>query len=385
MRSFFQKKKHKEDETNIIFILESGLVSSAIVKNESNLPPHFLFSSENSLIFQQEVDPDKLTDIALAGLKSSAEKISKEGLPVSVRKMSSKNPNICIFFGSPWYVSTLNNTTINKEKPFLIKEKMIEEAAEKAFSSDPSTYVIEHNILGVKSNGYDIENPIGRHANVLEIKSFANSVSKKVIEKVEEIMHSSFPNSKIRFFTIAQALFPVAKELIEKKDFILFVPEYETSEVILIRNNTIEASVSIPFGKHTPLRAITEKLEKGRENAESILHLFLSNELEEGMKNKVAEIIKIAEEDFQESIQNALWKLSSTIFFPRDVVISDADNISKLLGEWVVNDTWLIGAHGPINVVFLDKNLAEVMIKKESVVGVLNPSMISAGFYVKSI
>ena len=378
MRSFFQKKQHK-DENSIIFILESGSISTATIENKNGLPPHFFSNSENPLAYQHEVDPQKMMEIMISGLKSNAENLSKQS-PLLASSVE-------IFFGSPWYISAINTTVISKDKPFLIKENMIEESTEKAFSADASTFVVEHNILSVKANGYEIENPVGKKAKTIEIRSFANSVSKNLIEKVEDAIFSSFPNSgfKIKFHTVTQALFPVVKELTAKKDLLLFVPEYETSEILLIRNGIIDASVSMPFGKNTPLRAIADKLEKDNQNAESILHLFLLNELEESTRGRVNEIMETTKEKFLESLQNALWKISTTSFLPRDVIVSDADNISRLLGEWISKDTWLSGSQGAINVGFLDKNIAESKILKEKNVSDLNTSLIAASFYLRSI
>jgi hypothetical protein len=313
--------------------------------------------------------------------------MSKKGFVEAAEKTYEKKI-VHIFLGSPWYISISNEAKITREKPFLVREGFIENSAKEHFHiSNKSLIPLEQKIVSVKAHGYHFENLVGKKVQTMTIKSLVNASQMKLVEKIGNAIHFSFPNTEIHFHTTTQAVFPIVRELLNKEDFILVIPEHEISEIILSKKGMFESTISIPFGKYSPVREASAILKKDKMVAKSIIKLFMEKKLSDVKIREVYSAIMAIKERFQALFREALWKLSPSVLLPRDIVISDKSPISKQIGEWIKSESWsksVFGGEG-INIYFLENTDLLHQIKRENELHYFEPILISAGLYLRSL
>lgn len=405
MFSFLNKKKPKK-ETSLIFVIESGKVISAVMHFDAAKPPEFLYTHKHNIAFQQNVDPQRLEDLMLGTLKQSAEKASKEGLVLY--KHDTKTPiKTYIFLGSPWYMPTYSKAEMSKEKSFVISEDLVKKISEEKFDSEnKDNLIIEHKIISVKANGYDVLTVKNQKVDEIVVASLFSGAPKKLLGQIESMIKLSIVHTDFIYHTTAQVVFPIAKELIKKDDFVIYIPEHEVSDLVVVRHGHIEKMVTIPFGKHSPVRALSNnannpsnankadasqvdkrKADEEKVGSHSLVMMYLSDKLAADERERVKVLLDISKVKFLEILREALWKLSSTIFLPEDIIISDGHPISKLLGEWILTEEFTSRTMTIKNfsISFMEnKDIIGKVVTKEKA-EYLNPFIISAGLYLNSI
>jgi hypothetical protein len=154
-----------------------------------------------------------------------------------------------------------------------------------------------------------------------------------------------------------------------------------------VRDGHIEKTISIPFGKHSPTRGMATVFKGEKNNAHALLMLFIGGELEKEKEAKVRELVNLSKTKFEEILRDALWKLSSTIFIPEDIVVADGHPISKLLGEWIQNEEFSNKTMSTkkFSVYFMQNKDIIEKISYEKNAEYLNPLLILIGLYLKSL
>jgi len=384
MFSFLSKKKYRE-ETALVFIVESGKIISAIIKYDDSNLPEIIFSQKSNIDIEQTVDPVKLQEAVLAKLSSTAESILKDQLAV-LKISNSHSISIHIFLGSLWCVTKKVGSEYIKEKEFFISEDLIMKISKEDPPNSDTEVMIEKKVVSIKANGYNIETPLNQRANELMIVSLVSTSPKIFIDEVEKKLLQYFPKSKIDFHTTAVAIFPVAKLLAKKQDFIVFIPEHEVSDIIVARKGSVDRVVSVPYGKNSPVRDLSMTFKGSAGEAHSILTLYMADKLEEDKRKNVSSFLDESKIKFQNYLRDALRKLSSTIFLPEDIVLSNNSVMTKLIGEWIhteefTSKTMTIKS---FNVSFMENKdiINEVTIRNKS--NYVNPILISVVLYLKS-
>ncbi len=382
----FLRKKSNKDEIVFTFVIESGKVLSAIISHTPGKKPEILYTHKESITYQQDVNPERLENLMLESVKMSGDVLAREGYKNI--SQGSRRRKIAVFLGSPWYAPIRGVAKVTKDKPFLIKEKMIEDTVRENFSlSHKDAVIIEQKIITVRGNGYRLDNPIGKKASALDIEFISNASSKKIISDIEEMIHVTLPVLPITFHTTISSIFPSALAAINKKNFLLFLPEHEISDIVLAREGNFVANISIPYGKHAPVRAIAAAFHTSKEEAHSLLMLYLSKKLETEKMEQIDELLKLIKAKFQEVLRESLWKLSTTVFLPSDIVVADAHPISKLLGLWIQTEEFSEKTLTSKNfaVHFLENNDVEKAVTVPLGVTYRNPLLLSTALYNQSL
>lgn len=342
MFDFLHAQKHK-DELVAILAIESGKVLSMIVEYSPNQNPKICHASRHALENLGSVSQERLEPIMLTSLRRASEHLVKDGFfELEERKISHKKlSKIYVFLGSPWHISQIGSSIEKNDKPFFITEKLLQEIVDKNFKQEhPDLINIEKSVTEVKANGYRLKDPINKKVKEVEVSFFAGSAQKKIISKIEETILLSFPHTEIIFYTIPSSLYFVAKKILDKKDFILFIPEHEVSDIILIRDGKIEGTATIPYGKHRVVGAIASEMNIDIPHSFSIFRLWQEKKLEKEASDKIDSIIEKAQVECNTLISDGLWKLGSTVILPRNIVVADNGIESKLMGEWILGETY---------------------------------------------
>lgn len=389
MFEFLNKKKFKE-ETALIFCIESGKILSMVVRYTKDKLPEILHIGRHEIDYSHHLNSARLKPLMLTALRRSLEHLSKEGYTTIKKHFGGTIPieKIYIFLGSPWHIIEKISTVITKEKEFFIKEDTMNDATNELFSKlHPDSTYIEQTVISVKANGYLIENPIGKKANSIEMDAHVASVDNDIIEAIKETTYLVFPNFKIEFHTIPMALYVASKSIISMEDYMIIIPEHEVSEILLVRKNILETSISIPYGKHLTVRHIAEEYNQSKEQALSMLKLWSENKLEESKKESIETIIENAKQEWSMCLRGAFSSLGKKALLPNTVLIAGSRIESKLLGEWLAreqysNQTFTIDKFSVLYLKVEDFS-NQFSLKVDN--SLMNPVLASVALYTKSL
>lgn len=339
----FLNPKHLKEELALIFCIESGKVISMIVNYKKKGLPEIIHVSRHEIEYSEHLSSNRLKPLMLSALKRALEHLSKEGYSTIKKHFRSvvKIEKIYIFLGSPWHVTEKLSTTVSEEKEFFIKENTIQKATEELFSKlHPNSTSIEQTVISVKANGYNINNPVGKRATTIEIDAHVALVENDLIESIKEVSYLVFPNFKTEFHTIPMSLYITSKSIFNMDDYMILIPEHEVSEMLLIRKNNLETSISLPYGKHLVVKHIAKEYGESREQAYSILTLWSENKLEEERAKSIETIIENARQEWSMCLRGAFSSLGKTILLPNTVLVAGNMIESRLLGEWLAKEQY---------------------------------------------
>ncbi len=342
MFDFLHSTKNGKEETALVFALESGKAITGIVRLKPNKKPEIVYAHQSAVLSEAKTEGSVLS-FSLASLKRENEKLQKEGIE-EVKAKGVKFGDIktaYVFLGSPWNISKIVTSTKTEDKPFIITNELIREtASEHLKEKEPNLLHIEEAIVSVKANGYEIENSIGKKTSSITVTSFISTMNEDVAVKIKEVINLAFPNLLVNFHTIPMAFFPIVVNLLHKKDFVLCMPEHEVSEFLLVRGGVPKGSVSIPFGKHFPVRVIASALQKEKETVLSLLSLHEEGTLEASAETELTQILSQAESEWDVALTDAFWRLGETFLLPKEVIIAGKDAESKILETWISKKTF---------------------------------------------
>jgi hypothetical protein len=165
----------KKEKLVAIFDIGSGSVGGALVRipqNKKDLPT-IIKSTRTDIVNRKEVDFNLfLNDMILAlGFTSQDIYQSKLGAPDEI---------VCVL-ASPWYLSETRMIKMSKEHSFVFTKKIVNdlllnevELLDKDFKEkynglDSLPEIIEHPIVGVSLNGYQVDDPLGKRTKSLEM------------------------------------------------------------------------------------------------------------------------------------------------------------------------------------------------------------------------
>ncbi len=341
MSNFFQKKYFK-DETALIFSIESGEITSTLVRYEKEKKPLILYVKTHIINTQNQDDISHLLPVMLLTLRESAEDVLYRGFKEysHIRKQIPIE-NVYVFLGAPWYKASTLEKNISSDKQFLLTSEIIDKGAEELFAEVSTTgFHVEKKVISIKANGYNIENPIGHKVTSALITAYVASSEQIIVDKIKEIIHLSFPNFEVHFHTISIALYSMVTRLMPNSNFILMLPEHKVTEFVLVSKKNIDASVSIPFGRHHLVESIAKDCDSNLFEAHSLLKLWREKKLSE---NKVATIdtaLKNAKEEWFTLLRNAFVSLSKFSLLPSAIVVSGKTLESDILAEWTLQEEY---------------------------------------------
>ena len=351
--TFFSSQK-KESSAIIIFLssgqIEAGFFSLGSIKKTPDI-----FVKEN-FKFIQNINSEILEQETFYTLNRVLEKVFKE---ISNKNYNKNNLKIYFVLGSMWYISTLINIDIKKNKPFFAeKEEIIKELESKSLEKNSNYGVIESRVISISANGYEIKNLKGKRANQVSAKAIINISEKRILHKIVDETTKFFPEAKIKINTLPSISANEISHEISMSDYLLVVSEEEITELCFIKKGQSIESFSVPFGKNLFIRKIIEKgFAKDSNHADSILKMYEENSLEKTKKETLEQIINEQIGNCLKTLKEVLFQYFSKNERPKAIVILSSSKETNLILKNIFSDSYIHnGKEGDFVKILLSKN-----------------------------
>jgi len=282
------KRNKKNTELGVIFDIGSSSVGGALVVFSSSEKPLILYTTRKEIAFSSEVEPERLLLSMKRTLKSVALDIQKNGLKrVNFRTMKIKRVRSAYCtFSAPWYLAQpkhIKNTYKEKKSIDARFIKKILEEEEELFLTDAikeygsieknSLYLLEHTLLKVEIDGYEITEFHNQKTDNLELSLFSTMTPEKVAEGAIDVVSEVFHLESFHLHSFALNSFSVVRDILGLHTFLLVDISGEVTEVTLVRDGKILESGTFPFGINTFARRAGVLLKLSNEDVFSLMSL----------------------------------------------------------------------------------------------------------------
>lgn len=345
---FFSKDKKKK-EIVAIFDIGSGSIGGALIifPNEESNPPIVLKSVRTEI----EYNSDKLnvslfTKSMLKALSKTAEDLynTKSGAP----------DRIVAVVASPWYSSETRVVKMSKETPFIFTTKIAQELLEKEIKSITLEHnkkaktiyneleIMEHHIMNVSLNGYEVLAPIGVKTKSVEMNMIFSFSQKFFLDKIRKEISKTFHDTPVYFSSfIIASYFAVREKYVSPDSYLLLDIGGEVTEVGVVSKGILKASLSFPFGKKTFFKYICTKLEIELRDAKELFRLYSSGNLANDKKIMYEPLFKSIENSWSESFRQCLGNLPHVLALPSTVFLTADSDIVNWFSGVVSNEQFI--------------------------------------------
>ncbi|PCI20660.1 hypothetical protein COB64_01690 [Candidatus Wolfebacteria bacterium] len=339
----FGRKKKEIHEIVAIFDIGSASIGGALVAvpkgGKLKKKARVLYSIRYPVSFQEDLHHERFTTLMLDAIGVVAAKLNDADTGYPTRAYC--------FLASPWYTSQTRVVTYSKDIEFSYTEslaqKLIADDLKNFESSHFKKYnqkgneirVIESKNIHVKLNGYSTNSPIGKKAHDAELTLFISMSPESILQSIEHKINSSLPVPTISFSSFLFSSYEVARSIhSHQKDFILIDVGGEITDVSVIKDDILIESSTFPSGKNVLVRRIATHLQLSKEEALSLLCMYLSGHVEKILRKKIDAILDNAQDDWVGHFRTTLEKMSQLTSLPHVVFITADEDITQ----------WYVGA-----------------------------------------
>lgn len=346
----FSKKENKFLPF-VVFDIGSASVGGALVVAEEEAfgGIKIVYNTREHIAFQNSLEPEYLLSTMLGVLKKVGENIEKNGMQKLFNEKSGKRniENIFCVLSSSWYISDTEIIKSEKENPFIVSEKFIEDLlkdADKHFKKSSKLQfemleagnfkLIEKNIIQILLNGYNTNNPQGKKVNRADATLFVSMMSSEVYKKITSVLEKIFGARNTMFHTFELALFSAVRDIFKTEiDFLIMDISGEVTDITLVRNETIVKTVSFSLGRNFLIRKVANSLNAVPEEAHSLIRLFLDEKSSSSERAKMERILVGAKEEWLLYFRKILSDFSDGLSLPRTIFLT----IDTDIGKWFID------------------------------------------------
>ena len=232
-----------------------------------------------------------------------------------------KKPDLALLvFSSPYYVAQSKIIRAKKERPFEITDDFIKKTVDEGVESfkkkwqaghseqktDNNIEIIEREIMAFRLNGYPVLRPIGKHCHDFEVAFYVSAGIKNICDKLKECVFHSFGETPVRFQTFPFVAFSSLKDILDiRKGLLLVDIGGETTDLVLIKNNILEETMSFPLGENFLIRRIAGAFHFPAEESSALLSQYSAGKLHSQTAEKLGKIIGDAGQEWCELFKKA--------------------------------------------------------------------------------
>ncbi len=330
---FISSSKNQE-KTIALFGIGSGSVSGALIRLNKNAlgdwEPHIITQDRTYLPLPEKKNFDNFFSDMQVALKTTAQKMydKKKGAPDSI---------FCSM-ASLWYVSETRKINFKKAKPFIITPKLMNDIInvelstilksyeEKYKDMNTSPYLLESKVLHTTLNGYNIVNPLNRTVSSININLFLSICPEASIVTIKDTLNEVFNNKNITFGSFILLMLIVAREkLADQSSYFLIDINAELTDVGIVSNGVLVATISFPMGKNYIIRALMEGLSLDEQDARSAFSMLANGTIAKEQKLKIDPILTQVCNEWIKLFKDSLDLLPKTISLSSNIFLV-ADN-----------------------------------------------------------
>ncbi len=347
MGFLFKRKKYKE--TVAIFDIGSGSVGGAILNVPNNIKeiPCIVNSVRTEIdYYENKIDSSLFTRSMLRALNLTVDKLFNNN--------SITPDKIMCVVTSPWYSSETKIIKVKKESSFIFTKKIAEDLIKKEIKKTTITHskkdntiyneleIIEHFIMRVSLNGYQIESPLGLKTKSVEMNIITSFSQKFFLDKIRKVISKTYHEIPISFSSfITNYYFSIRNKYISPESYLLLDIGGEITEVGIVSKEILKDVLSFPFGKKTFLKQIGTKLKIELRDAKELFNLYSSGFLSKEKKKEVTSIFKSIESSWNESFQECIENLPYTLALPDTIFLTADSDIIDYFSNIINNEEFI--------------------------------------------
>ncbi len=323
--SFF--KKHDDSLiTGPVLILDirSSSVGGAIVEFSKHKSPVVIRTFREHYFFDSAIEPETFFGRAESALKTVLDTLlHKDAYNKSITSIE-------IFFGAPWYQSSIVNTKIEQTEPTECTAEFIENIIKKdTAGSEAENARLERELVSTLLNGYRIKNPIGKKATYFDFSFFTSIIAKESLDNFVKVVCKYVRTKTVHVHTHPYAMFKVLNEILHVPNhYSILDVSGEMLEISIIKDDHFHKIISIPFGSHHFVRAYAKLLTTDFKSAfiklKNIVHADtdMNAKLNQGwfLKEVQADMVQAIQKVFAE---NKIELIPNVIFVTGDEEVKE--------------------------------------------------------------
>jgi hypothetical protein len=378
----------EKGKLTLVFNIGSSSVGGALFYALPEGTPKIIFSVNEPVKLEKNVDIDRILVLTLEALNIVASKIYKAGLgaPTAV---------FCVL-SSPWYISQTRVISVKKDTPFVFSDKLADslvaeevknfekENEEKYQNIGKSVRIIELKNIKAMLNGYETAKPFGQKVKELELTIFISLSAEGVLQKIETTIEKYFHKVSIRFSSFAVAAFTVVRDMeVGKEDFLVLDIGGEITDISMVKKNILRESASFPLGRNFLIRGVAVALGTSLEEASSLITLYGSGHAEEETRVKMKKIMTDLGNEWLKKFQECLANLSNDISVPSRIYMANDKDLADFFIETIKTEKFsqYTLTESKFEVVFLDTKMLHGLARFEEAV-IRRPFLIIDSIYI---
>ncbi len=347
----FSKKENKE--VSLVYDIGSASVGCAIVLYSKKDVPKIIYSTRKDIIYQERFDIDRFDSLVIKAVKEVSLDVQKKGLThLKFTKLGNANPKrIFVTISSPWYASQTRAIKLSENKAFIITEdkinKWIEKEIEsfkksdyiKKYSKAGNLKIIEKRIINIKLNGYDTSNPYGKNAKTFEASVVLSVSTEDIIKKIDDTICSIFNCVQVEFNSFPLVAFSVIRDMDDSfQDFIFLDISGEITDVLVSKSGVPFEVSTFPIGKNNIIRGLSEALNTNKEEATSLLSLFVEDNLSGSEVVRVGNAFNKIRSKWVMSFQKSLENISEDFSIPSLIFFTSDNDLNRLFEDSIKSE-----------------------------------------------
>ncbi len=340
MSLFFKEKS----SLSLVFDIRDTSVTIAASRFEKYKKPELVYCQNFKIVSQNLADHEKYLASMLKTIDNGIVSIRKNLIKIGNKDNIDK---YFFFIGSPWSVSESKMIKISKGKSFEINKSVInkiisgEEENEKA-EIESETHmknwtVLEEKIVQSKINGYKTDVIFGKKAKDLEIELFVSFIPQNIKSELSSFGKEGFNMHRgSRLNSCILSSYSFFRDLYsDKNDFIYIDIGDLITDAYVVRDDVIQANVSIPLGKKEIIKSASIKAKTPEDVLLSALRInHVGDDVSSGETSKIMSgEINI----WMNALNESISKTCKEIDMPKDILIMINDGLTGILLKEIKN------------------------------------------------
>ncbi len=284
------KNKKVNPEIGILFDVGSASVGAGLVAFTPGEKPHILYTTRKDIAISPKTSAERLFFAMRESFHKAGEDLQRKGLPIlkDLGFQQVQIDHVYTVFSSVWYISQTKNIQAEFDEPKKITAQYIEERVKEEENDfvnsslgayveqqEEDFYLLEHNVLQIKLNGYDIAEPHGKEASDFEMSLFISMIPDVVARIAIDTVSNLFHTESLHMHSFALSSFSTLRNIfVHDQDFMFLDVAGEVTDVGLVKDGALVESASFPMGRNALVREIARKHHTTEEEALSRLWRF---------------------------------------------------------------------------------------------------------------
>jgi len=331
----FSKSK-KKNELVLIFDIHSSSVGGALFYMENSGIPKIIYSIREPIVFENEVDFERLLSSTMKSLDVVANKMCMMGF--------GKPDKTFCFLSSLLCASQTRTIKLEKNNHFIFTSKLADSLVKKEISLFKEEHLIKNDevrpieLKNMKTmlNGYAVAKPLNQKIKELEMDIFISMSPDEILKKIEYTIGRYFHPQNIKFSSFVMASFAVVRDMFAyHENFLLVDIGGEITDISIIKKDVLRESVSFPIGRNFIIRGVANLLNYSLDEAKSFISLYKDGHMEGQLKKKFEPVMNKLKEEWLKNFQESLFNISNNISIPSNVFLTTdkdfADFFTKII------------------------------------------------------